>query len=67
MHSRTLRVLALLLCLAAIACERTRPAERAGEAIDKAGTATGAALGRAAESTGNALNRAGVWVRDRTQ
>ena len=66
MRARPLHVLPILLCLAVAACERTKPAERTGEAIDRAGTRTGEALGRAAESTGNALNRAGEWVRDRT-
>jgi hypothetical protein len=73
--SRTL--LALLCVLAMGACERTRPAERTGAAIDRAGTNTGQALGRAADDTGRALNRAaddtgaalnraGDWVRNKT-
>ncbi len=48
------------------ACERTRPAERTGEALDRAGSRTGQAVGRAAEGTGAAIGRAGDWVRDRT-
>ncbi len=61
------RVLTAALCaLLVAACERTRPAERTGEALDRAGSRTGEALGRAAESTGAAIGRAGDWVRDRT-
>jgi hypothetical protein len=59
-------LLAMLCVLLVTACERTRPVERAGAAIDRAGSRTGEALGRAAENTGAALNRAGEWVRDRT-
>jgi hypothetical protein len=72
------RALLALLCVPLIgACERSRPAERAGAAIDRAGTNTGQALGRAADDTGrainraaddtgSALNRAGDWVRNKT-
>jgi hypothetical protein len=59
-------LLAMLGVLLVSACERTRPAERAGAAIDRAGSRTGDALGRAADDTGAALNRAGDWVRSRT-
>ena len=57
---------ALVGLLALAACESSRPATRAGEAIDRAGSRTGQALGRAADDTGAALNRAGDWVRART-
>jgi hypothetical protein len=63
---RTALLLAAMGMVAA-ACESSRPATRAGEALDRAGSQTGAALGRAAEDTGAALGRAGNWVRDRTQ
>jgi hypothetical protein len=59
-------LLAVLCVLLATACERTRPAERTGEALDRAGSRTGEAVGRAAEDTGAAIGRAGNWVRDRT-
>lgn len=62
-----LRLIAVaLLIVPAAACESSRPATRAGAAIDRAGSATGNAVGRAAENTGQALGRAGDWVRDRT-
>ncbi len=57
---------ATILVLTLAACESSRPATRAGSAVDRAGTATGQAVGRAADNTGAALNRAGDWVRDRT-
>jgi hypothetical protein len=57
---------AALLAMSTVACESSRPATRAGAAVDRAGTATGSAVGRAAENTGQALGRAGDWVRDRT-
>lgn len=50
----------LLACLLLAACESRGPAERAGAAIDRAGSRTGEAVGGAAERTGN-------WVRDRTR
>ncbi|GGC65960.1 hypothetical protein GCM10011504_49910 [Siccirubricoccus deserti] len=57
-----------MLCLVLLgACESRWPAERTGEALDRAGSRTGEALGRAANSTGAAIGRAGDWVRDRTQ
>jgi hypothetical protein len=59
-------LLAALCVLLVTACERTRPAQRTGEALDRAGSRTGEAVGRAAESTGAAIGRAGDWVRDRT-
>ncbi|MCO6418009.1 hypothetical protein JYK14_17845 [Siccirubricoccus sp. KC 17139] len=63
-----MRALAALLCLVLLgACESRRPAERTGEALDRAGSRTGEALGRAAHSTGAAIGRAGDWVRDRTE
>ncbi len=63
----SLRVVAILACVLLVAaCERTRPAQRTGEALDRAGSRTGEAVGRAVESTGAALGRAGNWVRDRT-
>ena len=59
------RLLAALLLLLT-ACESSRPATRAGEALDRAGSATGRAVGTAAENTGDAIGRAGGWIRGRT-
>jgi hypothetical protein len=66
MHTMPVRALAVLCVLLLSACERTRPAERAGTALDRAGSRTGEAVGRAAENTGAAIGRAGEWVRGRT-
>jgi hypothetical protein len=67
MRIRPTRVLVAALCMLLVtACERTRPAERAGAALDTAGSRTGEALGRAADDTGAAIGRAGDWVRART-
>jgi hypothetical protein len=65
-RSRLLIVASFLALFAAGGCERTRPATRAGEALDQAGSRTGAAIGEAARATGGALERAGTWVRERT-
>jgi hypothetical protein len=67
MRTMICRALVAALCVTFVAaCERTRPAERTGEALDRAGSRTGQAVGRAAENTGAAIGRAGDWVRDRT-
>jgi hypothetical protein len=60
--------LALLALAGALtACESRSPGERAGGAIDRAGTRTGEAVGRAFDATGNALHRAGEWVQEKTR
>ena len=61
-----MRVFAALLLLSLAACESSRPATRAGEALDRAGSATGRAVGNAAEGTGAVIGRAGEWIRGRT-
>ncbi|APH58195.1 Hypothetical protein GbCGDNIH6_7329 [Granulibacter bethesdensis] len=43
-------------------CEREAPMQRAGAALDRAGTKTGEAVGTAADKTGKAMNNAGQWV-----
>ncbi|MFC3127757.1 hypothetical protein ACFOD4_22050 [Pseudoroseomonas globiformis] len=48
-------------------CERGRPMERTGEALDRAGSRTGTALGGAAQATGGALSRAGHWMEQRVE
>lgn len=62
----TARLTLALLVLVLAACESSRPATRAGEALDRAGSRTGDAVGRAAEGTGAAIGRAGEWIRNRT-
>jgi hypothetical protein len=67
---RAVRCLALMMAacglLGVAGCERTQPATRAGQALDRAGTATGNAIGGAGQAAGQALERAGTWVKDKT-
>jgi hypothetical protein len=46
-------------------CESQQPATRAGQALDRAGTATGQAVGNAATATGRALHRAGNYIEEK--
>ncbi len=54
-----------LVLLGLGSCESQQPATRAGQALDRAGTATGQAVGNAATATGHALNRAGNYIQDK--
>ncbi|MDB5411836.1 MAG: hypothetical protein JWR10_171 [Rubritepida sp.] len=66
--SRTPRPIFTMACILLLAgCQSQGPAQRTGQALDRAGSRTGEALGRAADDTGAAMNRTGNWIRDRTQ